>query len=62
MAIDLVSLVSQALSSQMIGQIGSAIGANPAVTQKLVGGAVPAVLAALAGAAGQASGLWFVWA
>ena len=56
MAINLVSLVSQALTPQLIGQIGSAIGANPAVAQKLVGGAVPTVIAALAGVAGQTGG------
>ncbi len=56
MALDITSLVSQALTPQMISQIASAIGVNPNVAQKLVSGAVPGVMAALAGAAAQPGG------
>ena len=56
MAINLVSLVSQALTPQSIAQIGFAVGANPSVTQELIGGAMPSVIAALSGAADQTGG------
>lgn len=56
MAVNLVSLVSQALTPQMVSQIASAIGVPPDVAQKLVGAAVPSVMAALAGAANQPGG------
>jgi uncharacterized protein YidB (DUF937 family) len=51
MAINLVSLVSQYLTPQVIGSLARAAGVNDATAQKLVTGAVPTILAALATAA-----------
>jgi hypothetical protein len=56
MAVNLVSLVSQALTPQMVSQIATAVGIPPDVAQKLVAAAVPSVMAALAGAANQPGG------
>ncbi len=51
MAINLVSLVSQYLTPQMIGSLARVAGIDDAAAQKLVTAAVPAILAALATAA-----------
>ncbi len=56
MAIDLVSLVSQFLTPQLIGQIGSAAGINSTIAQKLVSAAIPSVIAALSGGAAAPGG------
>ncbi len=48
MAINLVSIVSQYLTPQVVGALARAIGVNEAVAQKLVSAALPAILAALA--------------
>jgi hypothetical protein len=48
MAINLVSLVSQFLTPQLVGSLARAVGVNEAVAQKLVTAAVPTILAALA--------------
>jgi len=56
MAIDLTSLVSDALSPQLVGQIAAAAGVDAAKAQSLVDGAVPAVIGALGGAASKAGG------
>ncbi len=50
MGVDLNGLVSRYLNPQRVGQIASTAGVDPDVAQKLVGGAVPAVLASLSGA------------
>ena len=47
MAINLVSLVSQFLTPQLVGGLARALGINEAVAQKLVAAAVPAILASL---------------
>jgi Bacterial protein of unknown function (DUF937) len=56
MAINLVSLVQQFLTPQMVGSLARAVGVNEAVAQKLVGAALPAVLAALGTAAAAPGG------
>jgi hypothetical protein len=56
MAINLVSLVSQYLTPQVIGSLARAAGVNDATAQKLVTGAVPTILAALATAAAAPGG------
>ncbi len=48
MAIDLVGLVSQFLTPQLVGSLARATGINEAVAQKLVSAAIPVVLGALA--------------
>ena len=56
MAINLVSLVSQYLTPQMIGSLARVAGIDDAAAQKLVTAAVPAILAALATAAAAPGG------
>jgi hypothetical protein len=56
MAINLVSLVSQFLTPQMVGGLARALGINEAVAQKLVAAAVPAILASLGTAAAAPGG------
>jgi Bacterial protein of unknown function (DUF937) len=56
MAINLVSLVSQFLTPQVVGSLARALGINEAVAQKLVGAAVPAILASLGTAAAAPGG------
>ena len=51
MAINLVGLVQQYLTPQLVGSVARAVGVNEAVAQKLVAAALPAILAALATAA-----------
>ena len=51
MAINLVSLVQQFLTPQMVSSLARAVGVNEAVAQKLVAAALPAILAALGTAA-----------
>jgi hypothetical protein len=50
MAIDLISLVSRYLTPQLISQIASVAGVDPDSANKLISGAIPAVLASLGGA------------
>jgi hypothetical protein len=56
MAINLVSLVSQFLTPQVVGNLARALGVNEAVAQKLVAAAVPAILASLGTAAAAPGG------
>jgi Bacterial protein of unknown function (DUF937) len=56
MAINLVSLVSQFLTPQLVGSLARALGINEAVAQKLVTAAVPAILASLGTAAAAPGG------
>jgi hypothetical protein len=56
MAINLVSLVQQFLTPQMVSNLARAVGVNEAVAQKLVAAALPAVLAALGTAAAAPGG------
>jgi uncharacterized protein DUF937 len=56
MAINLVSLVSQFLTPQIVGSLARALGINEAVAQKLVAAAVPAILASLGTAAAAPGG------
>jgi hypothetical protein len=56
MAINLVSLVSQVLTPQLVGGLARALGINEAVAQKLVAAAVPTILASLTTAAAAPGG------
>ena len=56
MAINLVSLVSQFLTPQLVGGLARALGINEVVAQKLVTAAVPAILASLGTAAAAPGG------
>jgi hypothetical protein len=56
MAINLMSLVSQVLTPQVVARIASALGIDPTLAQKLVDVALPTVLAALAGVAATPAG------
>ncbi len=56
MAINLVSLVQQFLTPQLVGSLARAVGVNEAVAQKLVAAAIPAILAALGTAAAAPGG------
>ena len=56
MAINLVSLVSQFLTPQLVGSLARAVGVNEAVAQKLVAAAIPTILAALATTAAAPGG------
>ncbi len=56
MAVDLVSLVSQFLTPQLVGSLARAVGVNEAVAQKLVSAAIPVVLGALATTAAAPGG------
>ena len=56
MAINLVSLVSQFLTPQLVGGLARALGINEAVAQKLVAAAIPAILASLGTAAAAPGG------
>jgi hypothetical protein len=56
MALNLVSLVSQFLTPQMVSTLARALGVNEAVAQKVVAAAVPAILASLGTAAAAPGG------
>jgi len=56
MAINLVSLISQFLTPQLVGSLARALGVNEAVAQKLVAAAVPTILASLGTAAAAPGG------
>ena len=56
MAANLVSVVMQFLTPDMIAKIASALGLDRAVAQKAIGGAVPALLASLADVASTPNG------
>jgi len=56
MAANLVSVVMQFLTPDMIAKIASALGIDRTVAQKAIGGAVPALLAGLADLASTSSG------
>ncbi len=56
MAVNLVSLISQVLTPQLIGSLARMAGLNEAVAQKLAAAAIPTVLAALASMAAAPGG------
>jgi hypothetical protein len=56
MAINLVSLVSQFLTPQLVGSLARALGLNEAVAQKLAAAAIPTILASLATTAAAPGG------
>ena len=56
MAANLVSVVMQFLTPDMIAKIASALGLDRTVVQKAIGGAVPALLASLADVASTPNG------
>jgi hypothetical protein len=56
MATNLVSLVMQFLTPDMIAKIASALGLDRAIAQKAIGGAIPALLSALADVASTPGG------
>ena len=57
MAINLVSLVTQFVTPDMIARIGSVLGLDREATQKAISGAVPAILSGLAGVASAPGGV-----
>ena len=56
MAINLVSLVSQFLTPQLVGSLARALGINEAVAQRLAAAAIPTILASLATTAAAPGG------
>jgi hypothetical protein len=56
MSANLVSVVMQFLTPDMIAKIASALGLNPAIVQKAIGGAIPALLTGLADVASTPEG------
>src|ERR1700742_1778582 len=56
MSANLVSVVMQFLTPDMIAKIASALGLDRAIAQKAIGGAVPALLAGLADVASTPEG------
>ncbi|WP_158815311.1 DUF937 domain-containing protein [Methylocapsa sp. S129] len=56
MAVDLIGLVSQSVTPQMISQIAGMTGLDQTTAEELVGGAVPSVVASLASAASSPGG------
>src|SRR5499427_8173113 len=56
MAVNLVSLIMQFLTPDMIGRIASALGLDHTNTQTAIGAAVPGLLAGLSGVAAQPGG------
>ena len=56
MATNLVSLIMQFLTPDMIGRIASALGLDRTNTQTAIGAAVPGLLAGLCGVATQPGG------
>lgn len=56
MAINLVQVVSSFLTPEAVARFANAVGVNPAVAQTLVNAALPAILAALGGAAATPAG------
>ncbi len=56
MAIDLVSLVSQFLTPQLVGSLARAVGINEAIAQRLAAAAIPTILASLATTAAAPAG------
>jgi uncharacterized membrane protein YuzA (DUF378 family) len=56
MALNLISLVSQFLTPQLVGSLARAVGVNEAVAQKLVAAAIPTILGALATTAAAPGG------
>jgi Bacterial protein of unknown function (DUF937) len=56
MALNLVSLVSQFLTPQLVGSLARALGVNEAIAQKLVAAAIPTILATFATTAAAPGG------
>jgi len=56
MAINLVSLVSQFLTPQLVGSLARVVGVNEATAQRLAAAAIPTILASLATAAASPGG------
>jgi hypothetical protein len=56
MAANLISVVTQFLTPDMIGKIAASLGLDRSVAQKAIGGAVPALLASLADVASTPNG------
>ncbi len=56
MAVDLVSVISQFLTPQLVGGLARAVGVNEAVAQRLAAAAIPAVLGAFATTAAAPGG------
>ena len=53
---NLVSIIMQLLTPDLLGKLASGIGGDKSMVQKATGAAIPAILAGLAGAAGQSGG------
>jgi len=56
MAVNIVELVTQSLTPQVISKIASALGINPTLAQTLINATVPAILGSLAGVASTPGG------
>lgn len=56
MAVNLIDLLGQEYGGDVVARVATSIGESPAATQQAIGGAVPAVLGALAGMASTPSG------
>jgi hypothetical protein len=56
MSANIVSVVMQILTPDVIAKIASALGINPAIAQKAIGGAIPALLTGLADVASTPEG------
>jgi len=56
MAVNLVSIVTQFLSPDLVARIASALGLDLSAAQKAIGGSVPAILAGLVGVASKPEG------
>jgi hypothetical protein len=57
MAINLVSLVMQFLTPEIIGRVATALGLDRTLVQSAIGAAVPGMLAGFSGVATQPGGL-----
>ena len=56
MSFNIMDLVKDQLTDQVMGQIGGLLGEEPEVTQSAMGGAIPAILSGLGGIAGNERG------
>ena len=56
MAINILSLVNQFITPELIGKIASALGLDRITAQDAIGASIPTILASLAGVASQPGG------
>lgn len=53
---NIVNMILQSLAPAIVGKLASAIGINPTLAQKVIGAALPAILAGILGKVGQPGG------